>query len=120
MSFTGKQTWEVPELLAELEDIDDTSSRNIVSLFEDDNTIPFICRYRRDMIPPNLQPERLRDIKNTYVALLSLKKRAETVVKTLEKDGVLTKEIENEIFAARTMDELEFLVSDEMLFVQLR
>lgn len=41
--------WSTSQLLAELQDLDEKTSANIVRLFDDDNTIPFICRYRREL-----------------------------------------------------------------------
>lgn len=43
-------SWTDAELLSNLQNIDNQTSSNVIRLFEDDNTIPFICRYRRDMI----------------------------------------------------------------------
>lgn len=43
-------SWTEPELLAQLQQLDYATAQNIVRLFEDDNTIPFICRYRKEVI----------------------------------------------------------------------
>lgn len=48
--------WTDEQLLAELQHIDREASANIIQLFKDDNTIPFICRYRRELIG-NLSPD---------------------------------------------------------------
>jgi len=40
-----RKVWNIDELLAETENIQPQAARNIVKLFEDENTIPFICRY---------------------------------------------------------------------------
>lgn len=50
VSQHSTNTWTDVELLSELQNIDLRRSSNIIKLFEDDNTIPFICRYRKDMI----------------------------------------------------------------------
>lgn len=39
-----RKVWNIHELLAETEHIQPTAARNIVQLFENENTIPFICR----------------------------------------------------------------------------
>lgn len=44
------QPWTQPQLLSELQNIDFQTSLNIIQLFEKDNTIPFICRYRKELI----------------------------------------------------------------------
>lgn len=45
-----KKPWKKHELLAELEDIPTRNAQKIIDLFDDENTIPFMCRYRRDLI----------------------------------------------------------------------
>lgn len=50
-------SWTADELLSQLQHIDRTTSANIIRLFDDDNTIPFICRYRRELIG-KIDPDR--------------------------------------------------------------
>lgn len=45
-----RKTWTDEELLCQLKFLDRDTSSNIVHLFDEGNTIPFICRYRRDLI----------------------------------------------------------------------
>lgn len=50
-TFNDNRTlWSDEELLSQLRHIDRSTSKNIIKLFDDGNTIPFICRYRREMI----------------------------------------------------------------------
>ncbi|XP_055905833.1 S1 RNA-binding domain-containing protein 1 isoform X2 [Eupeodes corollae] len=104
-----RKVWDIYELLAETENIDTLSAKNIVYLFENDNTIPFICRYRRDLISSNITPERLRDIKNSYTEILALRKKAETIVNQLEKETEINEEVRTEMMCAKSAEELEFL-----------
>lgn len=39
-----RKVWNIHELLAETEHIQPKAAQNIVELFENENTIPFICR----------------------------------------------------------------------------
>lgn len=39
-----RKVWNIHELLAETEHIQPMAAQNIVQLFENENTIPFICR----------------------------------------------------------------------------
>ncbi|XP_023165615.2 S1 RNA-binding domain-containing protein 1 isoform X3 [Drosophila hydei] len=103
-----RKVWSIHELLAETEQIQPTAARNIVQLFENENTIPFICRYRRDLVD-HVTPERLRDIRNTYSEIVDLRKRAENIVNQLERENVLNTEIREELMCAKTNEELEFL-----------
>lgn len=45
---TGRP-WTVEQQLSNLQGIDRATSANIIRLFEEENTIPFICRYRREL-----------------------------------------------------------------------
>lgn len=49
-------TWSDEQLLAELKHLDRQTSLNIVKMFDEGNTIPFMCRYRRELIA-NLSPD---------------------------------------------------------------
>lgn len=51
------EEWNVVDLLGEFSELDQWRARNIVKLFDDENTIPFICRYRKEMIG-DMDPER--------------------------------------------------------------
>lgn len=57
--------WKEYDILAEQESLDIWVARNLVKLFEGDNTIPFIARYRKEMTG-NMEPEQLRHAKETF------------------------------------------------------
>ncbi|KAH8382830.1 hypothetical protein KR009_005490 [Drosophila setifemur] len=103
-----RKVWNIHELLAETENIQPQAARNIVQLFENENTIPFICRYRRDLID-HLAPDRLRDIRNTYTDIVDLRKKAENIVSQLERENAINPDIRDELMCAKTNEELEFL-----------
>lgn len=46
----GGRSWTESQLLSEIQNIDQRTSHNIIKLFNDDNTIPFMYRYRRELI----------------------------------------------------------------------
>lgn len=50
-------SWTAEQLLSNLQNIDLATSANIIRLFDEDNTIPFICRYRRELTG-NIEPDR--------------------------------------------------------------
>lgn len=54
---------------------------------------------------------RLRDIKTTYNQIVALKSRSDTILKNLEKENVLVDEMRLNILSAKTLEELEHLVS---------
>lgn len=49
-SKSSRKTWTDEELLCQLKFLDFDTSSNIVRLFDEGNTIPFMCRYRRELI----------------------------------------------------------------------
>lgn len=100
--------WNPAQLLAAQQHLDYPTAQNIVRLFDEDNTIPFVCRYRRELIG-DLTPEQMRDIKITYQHILNVRQRADTMLKHLEKDNLCTDEIRSNICAARSLDELDHL-----------
>uniref|UniRef100_A0A1I8NSA0 S1 motif domain-containing protein n=1 Tax=Stomoxys calcitrans TaxID=35570 RepID=A0A1I8NSA0_STOCA len=106
--WARRKIWTIDELLAETTNIEPRAAKNIVQLFENENTIPFICRYRRDLID-HIQPEQLREIKTCYTEIVNLRKKAETIVTTLEKENVIDEEIRTEMLCAKSPEELEFL-----------
>lgn len=94
--------------MSELEEINPDLSKTIIQLFEDDFTIPFLCRYRKDLVN-NLSPIKLREIKNTIDDVKSIKTKCESILKTLQKEKLLTDEISRNVKSAKSMDELEHL-----------
>lgn len=49
-SENSPKLWSDEELLCQLRNIDSKTSANIIKMFDEGNTIPFMCRYRREMI----------------------------------------------------------------------
>ncbi|RZC39162.1 S1 RNA-binding domain-containing protein 1, partial [Asbolus verrucosus] len=100
--------WSEHELLAEQQNLTLNVAKNIVKLFEDGNTVPFIARYRRD-VTNNMSPETLREVKETYEEIIVLKNKINTVVKNLEKTEVLTEQLKHNITSSRSIEELEYV-----------
>ncbi|XP_046421345.1 S1 RNA-binding domain-containing protein 1 [Neodiprion fabricii] len=98
--------WSEPDYLSEFNQIDKQIAQNLISLFKDDNTIPFIARYRKEMTG-GMEPEQLRSIKNSYDSLKSIKKRGLLILKTIDKLGKWNPEIHSAVTAAKSLEELE-------------
>ncbi len=79
-----------------------------IELFDAENTIPFIARYRKEATG-SLDEEQLRDIQNLHVKLRSLDERRQTVLKSIDEQGKLTAELQEQIMQAATMTALEDL-----------
>lgn len=101
--------WEDYQLLAEQQDIDVNVSQNIIDLFKNECTIPFIARYRKAETK-NMDPERLRDVKECYENIQGLKTKIRTVLKNVAKLDALDDRLKKKILSSRTLEELEHIV----------
>lgn len=79
-----------------------------ITLINEDNSIPFIARYRKEATG-GLSDELLRTLNERLVYLRKLDERKRQILNNIEKQGKLTLELEREIEEASTMVELEDL-----------
>src|SRR5512135_1694232 len=79
-----------------------------IELFDDDNTLPFIARYRKE-VTGGLDEEQLRIILERLTYLRTLEDRKAVVLKSIEEQGKLTDELRARIEAATTLQEVEDL-----------
>ena len=79
-----------------------------VQLLDEDNTIPFIARYRKE-VTEGLDEEQLRAIQARLNYLRNLEERKETVLKSIAEQGKLTPELEAKLRAAMVLQEVEDL-----------
>ncbi|HSQ27170.1 MAG TPA: Tex family protein [Anaerolineales bacterium] len=79
-----------------------------IQLLDADNTIPFIARYRKEATG-GLDEEQLRQTSDLLGKLRALDERRQTVLNSIEEQGKLTPELQQQIQAAVTMTELEDL-----------
>ncbi len=82
--------------------------KSTVDLLDDDNTVPFIARYRKEATG-SLDEENIRDIGERVRYLRHLEERKETVLKSIEEQGKLTPELREKIVAAIKLQEVEDL-----------
>ena len=75
-------------------------------LLEDDASIPFIARYRKEATG-NLDENSITTIRDRLHQLQELDKRRESILKSLEERELLTDELKEKIMAAETMTVLE-------------
>jgi uncharacterized protein len=88
--------------------INESQVKEVIKLFEEEATIPFIARYRKERTG-GLDEEQLRDIEITYNYLKLLEERKETVLKSIEEQGKLTEELKQKILDADKLQEVEDL-----------
>ncbi|XP_024152988.1 S1 RNA-binding domain-containing protein 1 isoform X2 [Oryzias melastigma] len=103
-------SWNVTELLSTLTCVEKWVCGNIVNLLREENTVPFMVRYRKEMIN-HLDADAVRDVQMVYEELCSVAKKTHSVIQTLKKDGVLTTELEETLRSCRSADELDHVYS---------
>jgi protein Tex len=79
-----------------------------LKLLEEGNTIPFIARYRKEQTGALTEVE-IRAIEDAFGKLKELGARRETVLKSIEEQGLLTDDLRKRIAACRDRQELEDL-----------
>jgi uncharacterized protein len=79
-----------------------------VGLLDDDNTIPFIARYRKEATG-TLDEEQLRTINSELERLRTLDERRTSVMASIEEQGKMTDELRKKLLDTSTMTELEDL-----------
>lgn len=82
--------------------------RTTVGLLDEGNTIPFIARYRKEMTG-ELDENELRDIEERLAYLRNLGERKKDVLRSIEEQGKLTKELAENIRKAVKLQEVEDL-----------
>ena len=80
----------------------------VINLLDEDNTVPFIARYRKEMTG-SLDDEQIRIIADELVRLRTLDERRTAILASIEEQGQLTDELRENINAAVTMTALEDL-----------
>ncbi len=79
-----------------------------IELLEQGATIPFIARYRKE-VTGSLNEVQITAIRDLLVKLKELDKRREAILASINEQGKLTPELEQQILAAANMTELEDL-----------
>ncbi|KAM8738438.1 S1 RNA-binding domain-containing protein 1 isoform 1-T1 [Acanthopagrus schlegelii] len=102
--------WDLIEVLSVLTCVERWVCVNIITLLREENTVPFMVRYRKDMIN-HMDADAVRDVQLIYEELCSLAKKTKSVIQTLKKDGVLTDELEQDLRNCRSTDELDHVYS---------
>ncbi len=96
------------EVIAEEMNLRPVQVKNTIALLDEDNTVPFIARYRKEATG-KLDEEQIRAIQSHINYLRNLEERKQTVLKTIDEQGKLTDELRARICAVLKMQELEDL-----------
>ncbi len=88
--------------------ISEKSVANTISLLNEDATIPFISRYRKEMTG-NLDEVKIGEIVKFKEVFEALEKRKKAILKALEEQNVLTTELTQKVNNSRDLTSLEDL-----------
>lgn len=81
-------------------------SKNLISLLDEGNTIPFIARYRKEM-HGSLDDQIIRAFADRLAYLRNFEDRKKTIVKSIDEQGKLTPELVKKLDESKTLTELE-------------
>ncbi|KAM6221141.1 S1 RNA-binding domain-containing protein 1 [Rhynchocyon petersi] len=101
-----EMNWDIVQVLSERTNIELWVCANIIRLFNDDNTIPFIIRYRKELIN-NLDADSLREVQQTLEELRAVAKKVHNTIQKMKKDGKLSECLFKALLNCKTLEELE-------------
>uniref|UniRef100_A0A8D9E489 S1 RNA-binding domain-containing protein 1 n=1 Tax=Cacopsylla melanoneura TaxID=428564 RepID=A0A8D9E489_9HEMI len=102
--------WRDEELLAEMCSCEKYVAWNFIKLINSDNTIPFIARYRKEMVQ-NYEAEKLREMKQAYENIVEIHQKAENIISKIEKLKKMTPELKKSIYCCKSLEELDLIYS---------
>lgn len=82
--------------------------KNTIALLDQENTIPFIARYRKEQTG-NLDEEQLRSIQDRLHYLRALEARRQTILHSISNQGKLTPDLQKQIESVTKLQDLEDL-----------
>lgn len=101
-----EMNWDVVQVLSERTNIEPWVCANIIRLFNDDNTIPFIVRYRKELIN-NLDADFLREVRQTLDELRDVAKKVHSRIQKIKKEGKMSECLLQALLNCKTFEELE-------------
>uniref|UniRef100_A0A7M4FA87 S1 RNA-binding domain-containing protein 1 n=1 Tax=Crocodylus porosus TaxID=8502 RepID=A0A7M4FA87_CROPO len=101
-----EMNWDIVQALAERTNVEPWVCANIIRLFNDENTIPFIARYRKELIN-NLEADALREVQQTLEELRTVAKKTHGTIQKLKKEGKLSGSLLTALLNCRTLEELD-------------
>ncbi len=81
---------------------------NCIELLENDATVPFISRYRKEKTG-GLDDVQVSEIKHYYLKFIDLEKRKEAIIKSIDEQGKLTDDLKSAILSTVDTQRLEDL-----------
>lgn len=101
--------WDTFEVISKRCSTNYTLVKSIIGMVEKGFTLPFICRYRRDQ-SGGLSPETIQSIREEYLTLIEVRKKAKALVTKLENEGNKDEDLKQAILSSRTLEELNVVM----------
>ncbi|XP_067421180.1 S1 RNA-binding domain-containing protein 1 [Emydura macquarii macquarii] len=101
-----EMNWDIVRVLSERTNIEPWVCANIICLFRDENTIPFIARYRKELVN-NLEADALREVQQTLEELRTVAKKTHATIQKIKKEGKLSEGLLTALLNSKTLDELD-------------
>uniref|UniRef100_A0A8B9QEJ0 S1 RNA-binding domain-containing protein 1 n=1 Tax=Apteryx owenii TaxID=8824 RepID=A0A8B9QEJ0_APTOW len=101
-----EMNWDIVQVLSERTSVEPWVCANLIRLFQEENTIPFIARYRKELIN-NLEADALREIQQTLEELRTVAKKTHAMIQKLKKEGKLSGGLLTALLNCRTLEELD-------------
>lgn len=98
----------VLKMIASEQSLSLKSVKNVISLLNDGNTVPFIARYRKEQTGA-LDEVQIRNIMERWNYIQNLEQRKEEVIRLIDEQGKLTPELLQKIVASLKLQEVEDL-----------
>lgn len=98
--------WTTIDYISEINKVDKHIVKRVLKLFQEDNTIPFVARYRKNMTG-SMEPDQLRALKESFEEAKIIKQRAAAILKTIDKMGKWSPEIHSTIMSIKSLADLE-------------
>ncbi|MBE6039238.1 MAG: RNA-binding transcriptional accessory protein, partial [Anaerofustis stercorihominis] len=98
----------ITQTLAAEFSLEEQRVESTIKLIDEGNTIPFIARYRKE-VTGNMSDEILRAFDERLKYLTALEQRKEDVIRLIDKQEKLTKELEEKIFNADSIKDVDDL-----------
>lgn len=99
---------ELQALVAKKTNIKSNIIKQVISLLDEGNTVPFIARYRKE-VTGGLDEVQIKDISDEWTYAVNLSDRKEEVLRLIEEQGKLTEELQQEIEKADQLQRVEDL-----------
>ncbi|XP_012060032.1 PREDICTED: S1 RNA-binding domain-containing protein 1 [Atta cephalotes] len=102
--------WTDIDYISEVNNVTRCIVENVVKLFKEDNTIPFIARYRKNMTG-SMDADKLRELLESFEQAKIIKQRAATIIKNIDKLGNWSPELHSVITSTKSLADLEDIYS---------